>query len=127
MAWGDYVKIIVIGCFSIFCVYTYIDQYFQWNVVTYSQANDVEKRVLPTRLDVKADASLCNKFKDALRVECQNDFASRSKEADKVCDGYYQRLRTCSSSCSIMKSNLDSCIQAVLRKSVLKWESTIPN
>lgn len=127
MASTDYVKIILICVFSLFCVYTYFDQYFQINLVTYSQANQSSQRVFPSKLEIKADDSVCNKFSDALLTQCRQEFVNGANEATNECDGYYQRLRSCSSNCNTMKSNVESCIMAVLRKVNRKWEQTFPS
>lgn len=127
MGSADYVKVLVIGLFSVFCIYTYFDGYFQIYAVTPKPGGQNTPRTLPSKMDLKLDDSLCNRFKDDLQLQCQSDFLYAAKDANSACDGYYQRIRSCSATCSIDKNNLDSCIQAVVRKVTRKWEATVPN
>jgi hypothetical protein len=120
---SDYVKLTFVLILSLFCVYTYFDRYFEIFAVTKGSGT---KRSLPSTLSIKLDDSICNKFSGDQLVQCQQDFVLAAKNVAEKCDGYYQRLRSCSSGCNIEKNNLDSCVAAVTRKVTVKWADVVP-
>jgi hypothetical protein len=130
MFWSDYLKVLVISFFTVFCIYTYFDKYFEIYLVT-PNGSGGQPRSLPAKLTIKPDTvnGICSSkgFHDDLLAQCQQDFITGCKKASSSCDSYYQKLRGCSSNCQVEMNNVDSCVNAVLRPIQKKWDVKVPS
>jgi hypothetical protein len=124
MFWSDYLKLSVISLFTVFCIYTYFDKYYEIYLIT-PNGSGGQPRSLPSKLTIKPESvnGICTSkgFHEVLLAECQQDFVSACKKASSSCDSYYQKLRSCSSSCQVEMNNVDSCVNAVLKPIQKKW------
>lgn len=121
----DSLKLLVVLAFSLFCFYSFIDRYYQLNYLTPAAGNDPQQRKpLPSKLTVKLDDSICDTFTAAVQLQCQEEFAAASRQAEKACEDYYLTRRSCENYCQFLQGNLESCIAVIARPVKKKWSSS---